>query len=66
MADDDIFGEQQVQNSNFKSSKIFGGDQIPFNQPTISPFGGIPGGMSLKSNLGFDPKSNPSFTTRRK
>ena len=66
MADEDIWGEENTSSSAFRSSKIFGGPTITFNQPKVSQFGVNSSGGSLQSSLGFDPKSNPSFTQRRK
>lgn len=60
MADEeDIFGGgQPVQPSTgFGAPSPFGAQPTGFGQPS---------GGTLQSSLGFDPKSNPSFTQRRK
>lgn len=61
MAEEDIFGEGEPQqvNTGFANPTSFG-------QPQSTAFGQPTGSGNLQSSLGFDPKSNPSFTQRRK
>lgn len=61
MAEEDIFGEGEPQqvNTGFANPTSFG-------QPQSTAFGQPSSSSNLQSSLGFDPKSNPSFTQRRK
>lgn len=62
MAEDDIFGTGlPTQPSGFTNPSPFNQNAGNFGQPNSF----IPSG-TINPSLGFDPKSNPSFTTRRK
>lgn len=62
MAEDDIFGTGlPTQPSGITNPSPFNQNAGNFGQPNNF----IPSG-TISTSLGFDPKSNPSFTTRRK